>query len=241
MIKKKLILNSLIILIIAGGVSLYIWRDMQKRSYQDVDVKRGDIIDDSGEIDANNIPDETVRDNGFDMGTIQIEYDDSLVGDSRKIDALVPDLNRFIVAEGTKKEVIAKLKEIISGLKQDNGAFSLWLDLGVYRQSVGDYEGAKDAWEYASLLRPQNSLSFGNLSYIYGYYLKNPELSEKNILKAIENDPKMEYLYFQAYEIYRDVFQDKEKAKAFVKKTIEEQPQFAQNFQLILDELNNAK
>ena len=58
-----------------------------------------------------------------------------------------------------------------------------WLVLGVYRKMIGDYESAKEVWEYASAIRPQNSVSFNNLGELYAYYLKDNAKAEKIILK----------------------------------------------------------
>ena len=52
---------------------------------------------------------------------------------------------------------MAKIQDLSSQLKKDSDNLENWLVLGIYRKIIGDYEGAKEVWEYASAIRPQNS------------------------------------------------------------------------------------
>ncbi len=140
-----------------------------------------------------------------------------------------PSLDRPIVYPADMPSQIKldnqeKISKIINSLKSDPGLFNDWIDLGLYRKILEDYEGARQAWEYASLLRPQSSASFGNLGILYGYYLKDAPKAEKNFLKAIENDAKNINLYFQTYEFYRDVMKDLIKAKAIIETGLKNNP-----------------
>ena len=83
----------------------------------------------------------------------------------------------------TLKIVTAKIQDLSSQLKKDSDNLENWLVLGVYRKMIGDYESAKEVWEYASAIRPQNSVSFNNLGELYAYYLKDNAKAEKIILK----------------------------------------------------------
>ena len=141
----------------------------------------------------------------------------------------VPDLNREIVISGTysdeqKEKISSQINDLSTLLKQDPSLFNEWLDLGLHRKVIEDYEGAREAWEYASAIRPQNSLSYSNLGVLYGYYLGNAALAEKNYLKALENDPKLPYLYAQAADFYLEVMNNKEKARNILEKGLKEVP-----------------
>ena len=145
------------------------------------------------------------------------------------VSLVVPDLNREITffsayPEEQKEKISSQIKDILALLKQDASLFNEWLDLGLLRKAIGDYGGAREAWEYASAIRPQNSLSFSNLGVLYGYYLGNAALAEKNYLKGIENDPKLPYLYAQTADFYLEVMKNKEKAKNILEKGLKEVP-----------------
>ncbi len=150
-------------------------------------------------------------------------------GDNAVVLLNVPNLDKEIIVPDSysteqKKEITNKIKDITAFLKQDPNLFNEWLDLGLFRKSIEDYEGAREAWEYASTIRPENSLSFGNLGVLYGYYLQNPTLAEKNYLKALENDPKLPYLYIRTADFYIEVMDNTEKARAVFERGVLEIP-----------------
>ncbi|MDP3726129.1 MAG: hypothetical protein Q8R36_02940 [bacterium] len=148
------------------------------------------------------------------------------VGDKDKTIYPIPNLARpaqvpASTPEAQKNEITNKINIITALLRADPNLFNEWLDLGLLRKSIEDYEGAKEAWEYASLLRPKNSLSFSNLGMLYGYYIKNPLLGEKNHLKAIENDSKLPYLYMQVADFYMEVLNQPARAREILQKGLQ--------------------
>jgi len=134
----------------------------------------------------------------------------------------IPDLNRPIDFSGAtmslniQKKARESVLSLESALKGNSDDFGSWIDLGLERSSYGDYEGARQAWEYASAIRPKNSVSFGNLGFLYGYQLHDSVKAEKNYLQAIGNDAALSYLYLQTSEFYRDVLKDTAKAKGIL-------------------------
>lgn len=64
---------------------------------------------------------------------------------------------------------------------------SALINIGSIKRGVGDFEGARDAWEYVSAKRPKNSISFFNLGQLYAEDLKNNDKGEENFLKVLEN------------------------------------------------------
>ena len=156
----------------------------------------------------------------------------------------VPSLDRLVPFTGgdftseARKQITDQSKEIVALLKQDKNLFNQWVDLGILRKSSGDIEGAKEAWEYGSYLRPHNSVTFGNLGILYGYYVHDSALAEKNFLKAIENDSKLSYLYSQLSDFYLDVLKDKTKAQQILEKGLKEIPG-DQNLKETLERIKN--
>jgi tetratricopeptide (TPR) repeat protein len=151
-----------------------------------------------------------------------------------------PDLNRPLIfptdmPREKQEEMRLKLNMIAAALKADQNLFSQWIELGLYRKAIGDYEGAREAWEYASAIRPKNSLSFGNLGYLYGYYLNDPVKAERNFLTALDNDHTLLYLYAQTAEFYRYVLKDEEKAQEILRRGVAMNPD-NQDFKILLKE-----
>jgi len=168
-----------------------------------------------------------------------IEPESTTVVDSNKNQ---PDLDRPInfyidIPEQAKTIYKNKIEDLVKQLKENQDLYSNWLDLGIQRQEIGDYEGARECYEYAGYIRPQGSTAFGNLGFLYGYYLKDIKKAEENYLKAIENGPNMVYIYRNLFEFYRDVLNDDTKAKNILQKGIELNPDTSQDLKFLLDNL----
>ncbi|MFA5838323.1 MAG: hypothetical protein WC849_00015 [Candidatus Paceibacterota bacterium] len=146
----------------------------------------------------------------------------------------IPNLNRKIpdtASENIKGNIIS----ISESLKTDSKSFDLWINLGLYRKLVGDYEGARQAWEYASILRPRFSLSFLNLANLYGYYIKDSKKAESNFLKAIEAEPTETYSYVAMANFYVEVLNDKNKAIDIIKEGIKNNPKVEELKQILIE------
>lgn len=153
---------------------------------------------------------------------------------------LVPDLDRPInvyadLPDDAEQMAVNKIKDLSEALKENTDLFNLWLELGVYRKMINDYEGAKEVWEYASLIRPENSVSFNNLGDLYGYYLKDSKKAEENFLKALENGPDKVYIYRNVFDFYYLIMKDEAKAKQILGKGIELNPESSQDLKNLLD------
>jgi len=119
-----------------------------------------------------------------------------------------------IYPEETKQKLKNELLAFETSLRATSGSEAIssnldgWLRVGVIKKFFGDYLGARDAWEYASLIRPQNSTSFANLGGLYGLYLKDFPKAEFNYKKAIENSPGDIYLYTSLADLYLNTSPD---------------------------------
>lgn len=210
---KKIIL-ILIILVAGFGVGYYIWQDLNKNVQHSV-----------SNISQNN------------TASVATTSENNI-----SISIKAPDLDRPVnisgdFSEEAKKTIISKIESLSQLLKKDNNLFNQWLELGIYRKMVNDYEGAKEVWEYANAIRPQNSISFNNLGDLYGYYLKDYIKAEQNFLKAIENDKNTDYPYIKASNFYKEVINDKQKAMNILEQGIKANP----DLQVLKDILNNLK
>lgn len=222
----------LMIVALSAGVSLFIFWDI-----------KGNVVN---APDKTPEPDTQTDADTIDVGSgIEIDVGEGeSVGDGELPDMPIPDLTRPInmsddvlisIAEETEK----RITELSESLKQNPDSLSGWIELGLLRKSIDDFEGAKDAWEYASALRPKNSVSFVNLGDLYAYYLDDAEAAEENFLLAIENNiEKIIFPYVKTFEFYRDIVKDDDAARAIAERVMEEIPGAKDNVDILLGSLS---
>lgn len=151
-----------------------------------------------------------------------------------------PNLDRSInmpssLALDAQKIVKEKIEELSTELKQNPNLFDNWLLLGIYRKMIGDYEGAKECWEYASIVNPQSPTPFNNLGDLYANFIKDNKKAEENFLQAIKIDPSAIYIYRSLYEFYHYNLKDDAKAKQILEQGIKANSSTSQDLQNLLD------
>ena len=144
-----------------------------------------------------------------------------------KIELKIPDLDRTIkfgvginMSEKIRQEIVFSIQKISSELKGNYDDLTNWLQLGILRKQIGDYEGALEAWNFAGVLRPNVSTSFLNSADLYAYYLKDRKSAEKGFMDAIKAEPANGFVYFQTAGFYRDILKDTAKAKEVLRQGI---------------------
>lgn len=183
--KKNLIIFAAIFAAIAGFSAWYIYRDYVKSS----------VFDNSSPENKNQEPSISVE-----PATPAMSADE--------IKKKMPDLDKEIVinadlSEKDKDTAVNKIKEIITRLKANYDIREDWLNLGIWRKMLGDYEGAKEAWEFVTLIRPDDPVAYHNLGDLYTQNLANFPLAEKYYLTAIAKDPTTAFFYMKLFEFYR--------------------------------------
>jgi len=214
--QKNTTLWIIMLVLIASGVGYYIFNDLKSVKVNTEVTENTETIEDVEEVGENEIVDDTA--------IAEIEIDDGLVSG-----VPLPDLNREIVfpeglSQSVKDRVTKSITDAANALLAGNDSYSSSINLGLNRKIIGDYEGARQAWEYTNSAYPENSISYVNLGDLYGYYLKDTENAEKNFLKAIENNPGNVSVYFKTAEFYRDAMKDIEKARQIVQRGIDANP-----------------
>ena len=161
-------------------------------------------------------------------------------------DMKMPDLSRPIVItadfpEDAKEIAKKNIEDTIVELKTDNTLFNSWMRLGVLRKAIGDYEGAKEVWEFAGALAPKNSASFNNLGDLYWHYLPDFKKAEENFLKAIENDPAKTFIYINLSEFYSLSYKEKfDMADDILLKGLENNPSDLNLLKVLADYYKNS-
>lgn len=125
-----------------------------------------------------------------------------------------PNLDRPVVfgsnvTPEVKKIITTNITNLIAELKKDGTSTDKWIELGLQRKVAGDFEGAKEVWEYASALSPHNYVSFSNLGDLYAYHLKNYSKAEENLKVSIKNKPDYISGYRALYELYHLMYAEK--------------------------------
>ncbi|MBI4691897.1 MAG: hypothetical protein HY773_00400 [Candidatus Terrybacteria bacterium] len=151
-----------------------------------------------------------------------------------------PNLDRPInmpstMASDAQKIILEKIEKLSTELKQNPSIFDNWLLLGIYRKIIGDYEGARDCWEYAAVINPQSPTPFNNLGDLYANFIKDNKKAEENFLMAIKIDPSAIYIYRSLYEFYHYNLKDEAKAKQILEQGIKVSPNTTKEFQNLLD------
>lgn len=108
-----------------------------------------------------------------------------------------------------REKIYSKIRSNGAAVKQNPDFFNGWLEVGFYKKQIGDYEGARDAWEYVGLIRPQNGVSFANLGALYWHDLPDFPKAEKNFKAAIANSPADTSLYVSFSDFYFYSYQEK--------------------------------
>jgi len=205
---KKLIIGIAFFLIIAGFAGWYIYRDLKFAS-EDVKHQVSNISQEQGTTTENSANTET----------------DLPTAEQAKIK--MPDLDREIIIndksilEEEKNRAIKNITDIIALLKDDYDRREEWLNLGIWRKNLGDYEGAEEAWEFVIFIRPNDPVAFHNLGDLYSQYLIDFTKAEKYYLLAIENDPGHNpFFYIKLHEFYRYFVKKQDLAESILEKGI---------------------
>ena len=128
----------------------------------------------------------------------------------RPQDELRPDPEEVkLYSESQKQDIYRALQNFGKTVKENPDLFNLWIQLGLLKKTIGDYEGARDAWEYASIIRPLNDISFANLGQLYWRYLHLYAQAETNFKTAIKNNPHDSGTYGSLSDLYFYSMKDK--------------------------------
>ncbi len=107
-----------------------------------------------------------------------------------------------LFSEAQKQDIYNAIGNYGKAVKEKPDFFAGWLQLGLLKKNIGDFEGARDAWEYASVIRPLNDVSFANLGELYWRYLHQYAKSEINFKMAIKNNPNDPGTYASLSDLY---------------------------------------
>ncbi len=93
--------------------------------------------------------------------------------------------------------------------KEDKQVYVSWINIGILKKRLGDYQGAEDAWQNAISYNPDQPLAFGNLADLYLFELKEIEKAEEYYKKVLTMSPNYYNYYIGLATLYRYEMTDK--------------------------------
>lgn len=130
------------------------------------------------------------------------------------------------LGEDQRNELYQAIGEASRMLRGDPIFGQAWLQIGILKKAIGDYEGAADAWEYASIVRQESFVPPANLAQVYWYYLPDYPRAERQFREAIRRDPRQPALYVQLAEFYSFAYRENEsQADEVLREGFEANPQ----------------
>ena len=138
---------------------------------------------------------------------VSVEYPLSAVMDGTYT-GTVPSLNREIQVSATTDEAVraalrVKVAEAQARLTRVPYDGNAWMDLALRYHSAGDYEGAREVWEFIISMPPPNITALGNLGRLHHFELKQYEKAEQYFKQAIEANPARPEAYYELFDLYR--------------------------------------
>ena len=129
-----------------------------------------------------------------------------------------------------------KIDASIAALEKDPHVFDEWMNLAILRKTVDDYEGARQIWEFLTVVNPKHQGPYANLGALYAFDLKDPARAEKNFTIALDLWKKDTTVWRNAYDFYRYVRKDDQRAKEVLVNGVKETA--SSDLQYLLDHYN---
>lgn len=120
----------------------------------------------------------------------------------------VPDEVKLFT-EDQKNQLYSSIKAHGQLVKTNPAYFFGWIQIGILKKTIGDFDGAMDAWEYAGVIEPKNSISFANLGELYWRYLHQYSKSEANLKISIQHKSDDVQTYVTLAELYHYSYKEK--------------------------------
>lgn len=209
------------ILVVVAGVGYVIWDDLRQSEVTTPKIEPEKV---------DNVATTTTAETSVETDALSV------------LRAKMPDLDRRVIvgadiSPADKEKRLAEIAKLSAELEEKIDHYNGWMQLGLLRKSVEDFEGAIAVWEFTAFMQPHIATSFMNLGNLYGYYLHDNVKAEEYFLKAITADPKNIATYFVAHKFYLDALNDIVKAKAVLERGIKANPDTSKDLQAVLDSL----
>lgn len=107
-----------------------------------------------------------------------------------------------LFTDDQKQRIYHNIQASAAAVKNDPTYFDGWMEIGLLKKDIGDFIGARDAWDYAGEIEPLNSISFANVGDLYWRYLHEYAKAEENLKTSIKNKPNDPTTYITLADLY---------------------------------------
>lgn len=118
---------------------------------------------------------------------------------------------RIPLSSFAKDDAVKNIGGLVSILKKNPEDYSAWVSLGIYRKTLGDYEGAEEVWKYVTVQWPTDFVAYNNLGNLYHEQLRDFPKAETYFRKTADLKPDFVQSYVNLYNLYRYSYKEKEK------------------------------
>lgn len=121
--------------------------------------------------------------------------------------------------EEVKTHVMRQIEDDRESLSKNYEQYDVWLRLAVRYKQAGDYEKAREVWEYLANYHLDDAISRHNLGDLYHHFTIDYAKAEQNYLAAIDADAfdgvvSSPATFLALHELYRDAYKQDTMAAA---------------------------
>lgn len=126
----------------------------------------------------------------------------------KTVSAEAPSLSRNVkyspALSPEAKRILGENIAALSGALSKNALdFGSWMNLAIQYKTAGDYEGAREIWEYVSRIYPKDAVALHNLGDLYHHFLNDFAQAESYYKNAIGRDGTQGVNYLALHDLYR--------------------------------------
>ena len=119
-----------------------------------------------------------------------------------------PDISRGIrFSESIPQEVrdilSKKATEAVANIRANPASGADWFNLALYYHTANDYEGAREIWEFLTVVAPSNTVAFNNLGKLYHFSVPDFPKAEEYFMKSLAIDAESLTPYVELFDLYR--------------------------------------
>ncbi|MDR3570830.1 MAG: tetratricopeptide repeat protein [Candidatus Pacebacteria bacterium] len=141
------------------------------------------------------------------------------------------------VSTDEKAQDESQFAAVQTAIASNPASYPAWIELGILRESTGDYQGAAADWKYVTELYPKDPTAFANLGNLYANDLHQPQQGITYYKQAIKIDPTHEETFYDNLAQIYLAQGDKTDAKAILRQGITAQVVGYQNLQTELNSI----
>jgi len=107
------------------------------------------------------------------------------------------------MTEDILEKSLEDLNHQYAKIQKDSYVYIRWINIGILKKRLNDFEGTEEAWQTAISYNPDQSLAFGNLADLYLFNLQEYEKAEEYYLKVLNMRSDNYTYYIGLVSLYR--------------------------------------